>query len=109
MLIDRLGRALFWGIAFLLVYLSMRFAVVGIETSSPGMVYHLTERKMALYMHIVFASLAMLLLPFQFWKGLRRSRPDIHRMLGRFCFAGIILGGTAGGIVGFSRPNAMAP
>lgn len=46
--------------------------------------------------HAVIASPILLIAPLQFLPGLRRSRPRIHRWLGRIFFASCILAGLSG-------------
>ncbi|WP_456789098.1 DUF2306 domain-containing protein [Cellulomonas sp. P5_C5] len=50
----------------------------------------------AFYVHIVGGGLALLLGPWQFWAGLRRRRPRVHRWIGRGYLTAVGIGGLAG-------------
>ncbi|MEZ5095634.1 MAG: DUF2306 domain-containing protein [Nocardioides sp.] len=52
---------------------------------------------LALRLHVVTSSVALLLVPWQLWPALRR-RPRLHRWLGR----GYVLAAVAGGVSGFA-------
>lgn len=72
-----------------------------------------------LYIHIVGASLALAIGPWQFSQRLRRWRPGLHRWVGRAYLASIALGATGGvvtsiwssrgisGFVGFATLTAL--
>ena len=72
-----------------------------------------------LYVHIVGASLALAIGPWQFSQRLRRWRPGVHRWVGRAYLASIALGATGGvvtsiwssrgisGFVGFATLTAL--
>src|SRR4051812_24276093 len=49
----------------------------------------------AFYVHVVSAGLALLLGPWQFWAGLRRRRPRVHRWTGRLYLTAVGIGGVA--------------
>ena len=59
----------------------------------------------ALYLHIVFAALALLLSPLQFAPRLRARVPRLHRVLGRVAFGSIGVAGCAGLVL---APGNMA-
>ena len=61
----------------------------------PVMVQHL-PKPLALYGHIVFAPVALALVPFQFWDGLRARRPALHRWMGRIYGMSILIAGVSG-------------
>jgi uncharacterized membrane protein len=48
----------------------------------PAMAHYLPEIPGPLFAHIIFGPLALALMPFQFWSGLRSKRPALHRGLG---------------------------
>lgn len=52
--------------------------------------------RVALYVHMVGAGIALLLSPLQFSERLRTSRPRLHRAVGRVVIAAIVVGGSAG-------------
>jgi uncharacterized membrane protein len=55
--------------------------------------------RLAFYLHIVFAGLALLLSPLQFAGRLRARAPRVHRVIGRVVLTSIAVGGTAGLVI----------
>lgn len=49
----------------------------------------------AFYTHVVFAGVALLVGPFQFWAGLRRRAPRVHRGVGRTYLVAVGVAGVA--------------
>jgi len=49
----------------------------------------------SLALHIAGGFTATILGPLQFWKGLRQSRPKIHRIVGWSYLMGVLIGGSA--------------
>lgn len=92
----RWGLGVLWALTFVVVLASLRFAFVAIELSQPAMVYHALERPLAFYGHVVGATIALALVPFQFWTRLRIRHLTLHRWLGRLYAVAILLGGTSG-------------
>lgn len=84
------------GLCVLIALGSWRFIPLGIEVSMPHMAHHLTRDAIALYAHLVFAPVALAVLPFQFRPGLRARRPGLHRALGRVYAGAILISGLAG-------------
>lgn len=91
-----LRQAVFWMLCLLIALASWRFLILGVELSMPFVAYHALERPVAFYLHIGFAPVALALLPFQFWQGLRRRRPAVHRWIGRGYGLAILLSGLGG-------------
>jgi uncharacterized membrane protein len=89
------ARALFWFfcIAIPLVY----FAIAAFWGWSgiPHMRHHLAHQGI-FWTHVLGASGALLLMPFQFWKGLRVRRRDLHIWVGRSYVALVLIGGLSG-------------
>lgn len=86
MLMQRASTGLFWflsiviaALAFVVVTLA---TTIGFDQAAPHLVHYLDSEKLPLYAHIVFAPLALLLAPFQFWAGLRNGHRRIHRAIG---------------------------
>lgn len=52
--------------------------------------------QVALYTHVAFAGLALLLSPLQLSARIRARAPRLHRLVGRVVLVSIVLGGTAG-------------
>ena len=55
--------------------------------------------QVAFYAHIVGGAVALVVGPFQFWRGLRGRAPRVHRWLGRIYLGGVLLGGVAGLVI----------
>ncbi|ROS27748.1 DUF2306 domain-containing protein [Cellulomonas sp. PhB150] len=71
----------------------------------------------AFYLHVVAGGTALLVGPFQFWAGLRRRRPAVHRALGRTYLGAVGVAGLAAlvlapvntaGLVGFLGFGTLA-
>lgn len=60
--------------------------------------------QLALYVHIAGGSLALVLGALQFWRGLRRRLPRLHRWMGRVYLAAVAVGGAAGLLISFFSP-----
>src|SRR3954451_23152969 len=69
------------------------------------------------YTHIAAGGIALVLAPFQFWAGLRRRLPTVHRMIGRVYLCGVLVSGSAAlalapvnsaGMVGFFGFGTLA-
>lgn len=64
---------------------------------------------LGLQAHIAASGFALLMGPFQFLKGLRRSAPGLHRWMGRIYVAACLVGGLAGGAIAmFSSAGPVA-
>lgn len=87
---------LFWFLCFGVALASWRFLALGVEASMEFVAYHAIERKLAFYAHITLAPIGLLLMPFQFWMGLRSRRPQTHRWIGRAYGLCILLAGIGG-------------
>lgn len=61
--------------------------------------------------HALVAAPILLIAPFQFIPGLRRSRPAVHRWLGRFFLAGCMIAGLLGAYLGATLylPGSRVP
>ena len=92
----RWGLGVLWALTFVIVLASLRFAFVAIELAQPAMIYHALERPLVFYGHVVGATIALALVPFQFWTRLRMRRLTLHRWLGRRYAVAILLGGISG-------------
>lgn len=87
---------LFWILSLAVALVSWRFLFWGVDMTMPAMAYHLEARALALYLHIGLAPVALAVLPFQFSTRLRKTRPGLHRWLGRIYGAAVLLAGLAG-------------
>jgi hypothetical protein len=91
------GRtALLWFLALGVAVFSWRFMVGGVEATMGVVAYHAQLRPIAFFAHVTFAPVALALVPFQLWQGLRQDRPAIHRLLGRIYGIAILISGVGG-------------
>lgn len=88
--------ALLWFFAIGVAVFSWRFMVGGVEATMEFVAYHAHMRPIAFFAHVVFAPIALALVPFQLWQGLRNRRPLIHRLLGRLYGLSILISGAGG-------------
>jgi len=95
-ILNTLRIYMLWILSLGVALVSWRFMVGGVETTMEFVAYHATERQLAFYTHITLAPVALAVLPFQFWAGLRARRPTVHRWLGRIYGASILLSGLGG-------------
>lgn len=98
----RWGLTALWVLSVLIALISLRFLATGVEASMSAMLHHALDRPLALYGHILFAPVALALLPLQFSARLRARRPGLHRWLGRLYAVSILIAGIAGLILGFT-------
>ena len=89
-------------LCILVAVVSWRFIVLGVEASMTFMLYHAEQRPLFFFAHVGFAPLALLLMPFQFWTGLRARRPYLHRWIGRAYGLAVLLSGVGGLFMAFS-------
>lgn len=97
MLMRKLGKpVLLWVCCPLVALASFRFLFGGVAETMPDFLYHAELRPLAFYSHIIVASVALLLVPFQLWPGMRSRRIQLHRVLGRIYGISILVGGISG-------------
>lgn len=87
---------LLWLLCPLIAIATFRFLFGGVALMMPDYVYHAELRPVAFYAHIVLASVALGLLPFQFRANLRQKRLRLHRWLGRIYGLSILASGAGG-------------
>ncbi|MCE8510954.1 DUF2306 domain-containing protein [Ruegeria pomeroyi] len=83
----------------LIAIVSMRIVIMGMEQGYPTLMHHSPDRVSAFWMHVLGGGIALLVMPFQFSTRLRRSRPTLHRWVGRIYCTAILIGGLAGAIL----------
>ncbi|OIQ44336.1 MAG: hypothetical protein BM558_08175 [Roseobacter sp. MedPE-SW] len=105
----RFRSALIWVSCLLIALASWRFLLLGVELSMPFVAYHALERPLAFYAHIGLAPVALALLPFQFWRGLRQRRPGLHRWLGRGYGLAILMSGLGGLVLAIGSTSGAVP
>jgi hypothetical protein len=94
--LTKMRQGVIWILCLIIALASWRFLVLGVEASMEFVAYHALERPIAFYLHIGLAPVALALLPFQFWQGLRQRRPAWHRWIGRAYGLAILLSGLGG-------------
>lgn len=86
MLIRRLFTGFFWFFATAISLFSFAVALgataTGFQQVAPHLIHYVSDYRVPLYLHMVFGPLALLLMPFQFWQGLRDRYRGVHRLLG---------------------------
>lgn len=90
-----ISRFLFWFLCIGVALVTYRILWLGAELGFPDMHRHFGHAPI-LWTHVLAAGLALGLMPFQFWKGLRNRRPDLHRWTGRAYLLAVALGGVSG-------------
>lgn len=99
--LSRFRVFLIWFLCLAVALASWRFLALGVEPSMEFVAYHAIERQFAFFAHITLAPVALMLLPFQYWKGLRTRRPQVHRWIGRAYGVSILLAGTGSLLMAF--------
>lgn len=96
-----LGRWSGWGLMALLSLgvgsYALYLTLTGFAMLSPEL--NRFPSPLGLQTHIAVSGIALILGPFQFLKGLRRSAPGLHRWMGRIYVAACLIGGVAGGVI----------
>lgn len=86
-------NGLFWffslAIGLFSLLVMMLVTSTGFAQAAPHLAHYAASHGIPLYAHIVFAPLALLLAPFQFWSGLRNRHRGVHRAIG-YTYAGSI-------------------
>ena len=78
----------------------------GIEIVMPHMLGQINASAFSFYIHFIFAPLALLVMPFQFWAGIRRKSLGLHRWLGRAYVIAVLVGGVGGMLMSFNTESA---
>lgn len=91
------GRtALLWILTLGVALASWRFMLGGVEATMAFVAYHAQLRPLAFFAHVILAPVALALVPFQLWQGLRNRRPIIHRLVGRLYGLAVLFSGLGG-------------
>ncbi|MDB5613108.1 MAG: hypothetical protein JWQ22_761 [Devosia sp.] len=89
-------RTLFWVLTLAIAIASWRWMLGGVAAQMEQVLYHEQLRPIVLYTHIILAPLSLLLVPFQLWQGLRKTRPLVHRVVGRTYGVAILFSSITG-------------
>ena len=95
---------LFWFLSICVAVASVRFLLLPQEIGLEHMWHQVSQKPVLLYVHILVSPIALAIVPFQFSKRLRLSRPRLHRWLGRVYGMAILFGGVSGLLI---APNAQ--
>lgn len=102
------SRFIFWFLCLGVALVSYRILVLGMETGFPDMNLHLPHAAV-FWTHALAAGLALAVMPFQFWRGLRDRRRDLHRLTGRTYVLAVLAGGVSGLYMSFfAKTGAVA-
>lgn len=85
-----------WLLCPVIAIASFRFLFGGVAVTMPDFLYHAELHPLAFYSHIILASVALVLVPFQLWPGLRKKQTHIHRALGRIYGIAVLVAGIGG-------------
>lgn len=105
---QRIGWYVMAGASLLVALTAMRYAVLGDQAAPENLIEHTVQRPWLFYIHIAAGTVALLAGPWQFLKGLRRSRPGLHRATGRLYVAACAAGGLAALPLALNSPTGMA-
>lgn len=92
----RTRTGLLWFFSIGVAVFSWRFMVGGVEATMDFVAYHAQLRPIAFYAHVILAPVALALVPFQVWRGLREKRLQLHRLLGRTYGVAVLISGASG-------------
>ena len=99
------GANWFWWVmaisALLIGLSSYRYLIPGNYGLAPPILANRFTHLGVLTLHAGFAATALILGPFQFLPSLRRSRPGLHRLLGKAYVACCLISGVAGLVLAF--------
>lgn len=94
----QMPRAFVWFLwlgALIVALTSLRFLVLPLDLVMEHMAHYRPTAPLALYGHMIFGPLALALVPFQLWQGLRRRNPVLHRRIGYLYALSVLLSALA--------------
>ncbi len=94
--LERARTGLLWFLTIGVAVFSWRFMVGGVDTTMEFVAYHAQLRPIAFFAHVILAPVALALVPFQLWQGLRNRRPQVHRLMGRAYGIAVLISGASG-------------
>ncbi|MBL4789003.1 MAG: DUF2306 domain-containing protein [Kordiimonadaceae bacterium] len=105
-----LGLAIFLAFGVALYGWSYVF-IASMAENNGTMSHHLADRPIAMYLHVIFGPLALLIGGFQFYPGWRSKHPAYHRLAGRVYVGSMSLSGVGASVMALttnSGPVAAA-
>lgn len=94
--LERTRTGLLWFFTIGVAAFSWRFMAGGVEATMEFVAYHAQLRPIAFFAHVILAPVALALVPFQLWQGLRDRRPQVHRLMGRAYGMAVVISGASG-------------
>jgi len=93
-----LGLAIF--LAFAIALYGWSYVLFASMAENSGtMSHHLADRPIAMYLHVIFGPLALLIGGFQFYPGWRSKHPAYHRWAGRTYVSSMLLSGFGASVM----------
>jgi uncharacterized membrane protein len=94
-------RRALWAAAIVLVVFFVAHAALRFLVFTEASYRNLWPNRYWLLPHFIGGALALLAGLAQFWAGLRRRRPAVHRWVGRLYLAGVAIGATSAYVLSF--------
>lgn len=91
MTIPKYTKPVLWVLCVLVALISLSGQRGPIPITMPHLAHFVVDAKVALYGHIIFGPIAILLMPLQFMSKLRARRRGLHRMTGRIYVASVMI------------------
>ena len=91
MTIPKYTKPVLWVLCVLVALISLAGQRGPIPITMPHLAHFVVDAKVALYGHIIFGPIAILLMPLQFMPKLRARRRGLHRMTGRIYVASVMI------------------
>lgn len=91
MTIPKYTKPVLWVLCVLVALISLSGQRGPIPITMPHLAHFVVDAKVALYGHIIFGPIAILLMPLQFMSKLRARRRGLHRVTGRIYVASVMI------------------
>lgn len=91
MTIPKYTKPVLWVLCVLVALISLAGQRGPIPITMPHLAHFVVDAKVALYGHIIFGPIAILLMPLQFMSKLRARRRGLHRVTGRIYVASVMI------------------
>lgn len=91
MTIPKYTKPVLWVLCVLVALISLAGQRGPIPITMPHLAHYVVDAKIALYGHIIFGPIAILLMPLQFMPKLRARRRWLHRVTGRIYVASVMI------------------
>lgn len=86
-------QAGFWIACLSVALVSLRFVTAPLTEVMAHMLHYANSVPLAFYAHVIGGPVALALAPFQLWQGLRRRKPQIHRVMGYIYVLAVVVAG----------------